>query len=266
MWAKWTNFYNRAKSANADLSLFERVGRLCAYIFGSAVLAWASRTWDWYWNTFSWAGVAFAFLVSWIGIALAIFLGGLGMYLWRNKKLNARTDGNTQEALACHPPTLCDAIVVAGAPSGKAPEFRARFARNGHDASFWIEYSMCTPHGWTEIVKRHAYLKDRFVRKETVSFPLIEKITFGREELWRFKTSPAFSDDGMPIDMVGRERDYQGRVVTIIENTTEEFCYFIVSFPASADAPQVTGQHMFDHMFKWEGKSVPTGDASSLFK
>jgi hypothetical protein len=33
-----------------------------------------------------------------------------------------------------------------------------------------------------------------------------------------------------------------------------------------ADAPQVTGQHMFDHMFKWEGKSVPTGDASSLFE
>jgi hypothetical protein len=71
----------------------------------------------------------------------------------------------------------------------------------------------------------------------------------------------------MPIDMVGRERHYQGRVVTVIENTIEEFCYFIVSFHTSAcNAPQVIGQHMFDHMFKWEGKSVPTGDANSLFE
>jgi hypothetical protein len=96
MWAKWTNFYNRAKSANAALSLFERAWQLCAIIFGSAVLAWASRTWDWYWNTFSWAGVAFAFLVSWIGIALASFLGGLGMYLWRNNlrgALNSHAQG-----------------------------------------------------------------------------------------------------------------------------------------------------------------------------
>lgn len=86
MWAKWKRFYNRAKSANAALSLFERAWRLCAIVFGSAVLAWASRTWDWYWNTFSWAGVAFAFLVSCVGLALAFFLTGLGMYLWRGKQ------------------------------------------------------------------------------------------------------------------------------------------------------------------------------------
>jgi hypothetical protein len=94
MWAKWTSFYNRAKSANAALSLFERAWRLCAIMFGSAVLAWASRTWDWYWNTFSWAGVAFAFLVSWIGIALAVFLGGMGMYLWRNRALDPNAQGH----------------------------------------------------------------------------------------------------------------------------------------------------------------------------
>jgi hypothetical protein len=94
MWAKWTSFYNRAKSANAALSLFERAWRLCAIVFGSAVLAWASRTWDWYWNTFSWAGVAFAFLVSWIGIALAVFLGGMGMYLWRNRALDPNAQGH----------------------------------------------------------------------------------------------------------------------------------------------------------------------------
>ena len=235
------------------------------------MLAWMSTTWRWYWATFSWAGVAIAFLISWIVLTAGFFFSGLAMRAWRNEKSRAPTGGNTREALACHPltvaPTLCDAIVAAGNPSGKAPEFRARFARNGHDASFWIEYSMCTPHGWTDMRKSRAYLQDRFVRNETVSFPLMEKITFRGEELWRFKTSPAFSDDEMPIDIVGRERHYQGRVVTVIENTTEEFCYFIVSFHTSADdAPQVIGQHMFDHMFKWEGKSVPTGDASSLFE
>jgi hypothetical protein len=50
---------------------------------GAVVIAALSTTWAWYWQTFSWAGVAFAFLVSWLVIAFGIFLIGTGVLRWR---------------------------------------------------------------------------------------------------------------------------------------------------------------------------------------
>jgi hypothetical protein len=109
MWAKWTVFYNRAKNANAALSLFDRAwqGVLFAIWCGAAVLAWASSTWNWFWATYSWAGVAFAFLVSWIGLALGVFLSGLGVRAWR-ERLNLRTTSSeVREALVDSPSRIC---------------------------------------------------------------------------------------------------------------------------------------------------------------
>ena len=83
MWAKLAAFYNRAKSANSAISLFERIWWLFATVFGSAVIAWASSTWNWYWVTYSWAGVAFAFVVSLGCLSFAFFLTGLGVHYWR---------------------------------------------------------------------------------------------------------------------------------------------------------------------------------------
>jgi hypothetical protein len=90
MWAKWTAFYNWAKSADAAFSLARWAywGILAIIGSGAAMIAWASTTWHWYWDTYSWAGVAFAFLVSWIGLALAFFLSGLGVRLWRGGPLD----------------------------------------------------------------------------------------------------------------------------------------------------------------------------------
>jgi hypothetical protein len=50
---------------------------------GAFVIAWLSTTWVWYWQTFNWAGVAFAFLVAWLVIALGVFLIGIGVARWR---------------------------------------------------------------------------------------------------------------------------------------------------------------------------------------
>jgi uncharacterized coiled-coil protein SlyX len=62
------------------------IAALCA-----AMLAWASSIWEWYWVTFSWAGIAFAFLVSWIGLGMGFFLSGLGVSLWRRGTLKLPT-------------------------------------------------------------------------------------------------------------------------------------------------------------------------------
>jgi hypothetical protein len=53
---------------------------------GAAVIAWLSTTWGWYWHSFSWAGVAFVFLVAWLVFALGIFLIGTGVARWRGGK------------------------------------------------------------------------------------------------------------------------------------------------------------------------------------
>jgi hypothetical protein len=45
----------------------------------AVVIAWLSTTWGWYWQTFSWAGVAFAFLAAWLIIAFGVFLIGIGV-------------------------------------------------------------------------------------------------------------------------------------------------------------------------------------------
>lgn len=92
MWAKWTAFYNRAKSADSALSLARWAWQaflLVTGFSGAAVLAWMSTTWHWYWNTLSWAGVAIAFLISWIALATGFFLSGLAVRAWRNEKSNA---------------------------------------------------------------------------------------------------------------------------------------------------------------------------------
>jgi hypothetical protein len=90
MWAKLAAIYNRAKSANAAVSLFERIWWLFATVFGSAVMAWASRTWDWYWNTLSWAGVAIAFLISYTVLTVGFFLSGLAVRAWRGRDTQRR--------------------------------------------------------------------------------------------------------------------------------------------------------------------------------
>src|ERR1700738_4703408 len=87
MLAKWVAFYNRAKSANAALSLFDRATQVFLFVTNAgaaALIALVSRTWHWYWDTFSWAGVAIAFLVSWILIPLGFLLLGVVVRYWRN--------------------------------------------------------------------------------------------------------------------------------------------------------------------------------------
>lgn len=94
--------YYRAKNVNAAWSLFDRAHQIinAAVVFGAVVIAGASTTWHSYWDTYSWAGVAFAFLVSWIGLTLGVFLSGLGIHLWRRGTLRLMTSSGAKRALA----------------------------------------------------------------------------------------------------------------------------------------------------------------------
>jgi hypothetical protein len=76
----WMAIYNRAKSLDATYSLVGWVWLLFLAITGlsgAAVMAWASSTWSWYWTTFSWAGVAFAFIIAWL-----VLTSGFALISW----------------------------------------------------------------------------------------------------------------------------------------------------------------------------------------
>lgn len=264
MWAKWASFYNRAKNANAALSLFERAWKLCAIVFGSAVLAWASRTWDWYWNAFSWAGVAFAFLVSWIGIALAVFLSGLGMYLWRNGRFrNLNAPRNT-----LGPNILKEKFVYGGsAPSvGRSlvlPSFKATFGLPSENVRIFVDEIYFLPLPGPPVhctTKNHLLLKEipRVSRDETISIWLLSQFDCDGQKLWRWGEGGAAEGQYLFLP----KSIYQGRV-RVVSAGQQACCYFIVMGMESDEGPpQVIGEHMFNFSAKWEAEDAKNAETS----
>ncbi len=67
----------------------------------ASVIAWATTTWEWYWQTFSWAGVAAAFLVAWLILSSGFALLARG-YLWlkgaENQPDNSETVNNATDS------------------------------------------------------------------------------------------------------------------------------------------------------------------------
>jgi hypothetical protein len=88
----WTAF-KELDSARSLLALI--VAALAATGGGAALIAWASTTWDWYWQTLSWAGVAIAFLVGFFVLSMSAFLASLACgRLSRSRTTGPRTAGS----------------------------------------------------------------------------------------------------------------------------------------------------------------------------
>ena len=56
----------------------------------AALIAWASTWWSWYWDTFSWAGPAIAFLVGYLTLAVGVVLFSLAAVLFTKKSLTPK--------------------------------------------------------------------------------------------------------------------------------------------------------------------------------
>jgi hypothetical protein len=90
MWSIARRLWSAWKNMDAGISLAGHIfAVLAATTFGAAIIAWLSTTWGWYWHTFSWAGVAIAFLVAWLVFALGVFLIGFGVARWRGDKTSS---------------------------------------------------------------------------------------------------------------------------------------------------------------------------------
>src|SRR4051794_28573017 len=97
----------------------------------AGVAAWAASTLDWYWAKFQWLGVALVFLTAWLVLSLGLFLIAHAVRVWKKAGSTIIQPGNR---------ILKDAAVVDGSEN-RPPEFRGRFAENGRNAAFYIEYS-----------------------------------------------------------------------------------------------------------------------------
>jgi len=104
-------------------------------------------------------------------------------------------------------PYLSDPIVVSG-EDGTVPSFRARFARNGRDAAFYIEYSVFFRQ-WTIPITVLIQTVGRFTQGETISIPLMRAVETREGPRWQFGEE---MKNGFPVHMIGGGYIYRGRV------------------------------------------------------
>jgi hypothetical protein len=270
MWAKWTSFYNRAKNANAAWSLFDRTRQIinAAIVFGAAMIAAVSPTWHWYWDTFSWAGVAIAFLVSWIGLAFGFFLSGLAVWLWRTGrfwKSNASTATGAQwrkilKEKSIYPGTSLGCFVP--------PSFRATFgADNENLRLFIVEMHYVPSMGpifWT--ARRSLLLREvqKVSRDETIFIPLLSQHERDGHKVWQW--GEGGPPEGGYLYVPGAT--YKGRITVTSASGQLEHCYFIITRRTEVhggnDMPLVIGEDMFNFPAKWEAEDAENVEATSL--
>ena len=211
-------------------------------------------------------GVATVILV---GIALACLLLlalGLSGIVWflifRRQSLGREPNEGKNKAANQY---LSDAIIASGR-GDTAPLFRARFARNGREGVFYIEYSVFFGGyggGWTSPITIPILSVARFTQGETISIPLVRSVDTQEGARWQFGEE---MKNGFPVHMVGGGHAYRGRVKFLSEDDVAQSCYFVAhSHEDMSKMPDVLGEHMFSHIWEWEGKAAPNGDAASLF-
>lgn len=89
--------YGRVLSAAGNAA--DWVWRALVLFFGltaAGVIAWSSTTWEWYWNTFQWAGVGIVFLTAYLLLATStLIFAAASSYLRRgaNPIESSRDDG-----------------------------------------------------------------------------------------------------------------------------------------------------------------------------
>jgi hypothetical protein len=192
--------YNRAKNVNAAWSLFDRAHQIinAVIVFGAAVIAWASTTWHSYWDTYSWAGVAFAFLVSCIGLSLAFFLVGLGVHLWRGVLSTS--------------PSIAKPLPEATVPPAPA-------AIPAFDAALYVGSVWNVSADFTKIKDELSFAITIHISNQTDKNIAIESIRGNLIfERW---TLPAVSPPGnMPVIAIAHQHD--GSAFTIRQGVTKE--------------------------------------------
>ena len=229
VWTRVKQLYDRAKSANAAYSLVDRVWTILTFLLGSvlsALLAWLTSWWNWYWTTFSWAGAAFAFLVAWIALSVGAYLFSLFSYYRRAPSF---LHSDKTEINLGTPQRLLKEAHIAPVRFGEAPEYRAIPNKKIKEATLWIEYSYYTTitHQWEK--RRRIFLSD--VRDvEVGEWSIIKRRLMSTykndagKTLWRWGDGTEQPTDNDYLYLI--DHHYRGRVVLKVNDGEEDACYF----------------------------------------
>ena len=129
---------------------------------------------------------------------------------------------------------------------------------------FAVEFSVHL-NGWMPLRKLNVHYLDRFTRGQAVKFSLVHPDMTDEGMRWFFGSTLDL-DERLPGQVVPASVHIRGRV-TLHVGDVEEHCYFIMNtIEGPHEMPEVTGEHMFEHMALWEGRDPPNGDATSLFR
>lgn len=156
-------------------------------------------------------------------------------------------------------PYLSDAIVVDGVRNNSL-EYRARFRRGGSDAIFFVEYGWQSSSG-PQRKKVKAFELKRFMPGDVVSFPKFTHSEIDKKILWRFGLQER---EDQTRNTLQQESRFPCRATLLTQDNILQHCYF--TYWMEDGRPRVLGEHMFSHMFEWEGKTPPNGNHRSLFK
>jgi hypothetical protein len=135
---------------------------------GAVLIAWASTTWDWYWSTLHWAGIAIAFLLALLVFALCAFLFRL-----------------TFPSKA--PMYLKEAFVYSGSSEHSLlPRYWAKLARGFDDASVYVDYQYFIGPAWTQPTRITLSKLGKMAREQTIDLVLMSSFEREGNKLWRW--------------------------------------------------------------------------------
>lgn len=133
------------------------------------------------------------------------------------------------------------------------PTLKVEFASNGRNMTFYLECSVFINavgfFGWGKAIKFELKKILNYSVGQDCLIPLIEEaLDETGSKYWRWCTS---EDRLIPINRSGTIR---GRVTALSDDFKENHVYFILLMKGPEFKPVAIGDHLFSHMFEWEGK------------
>jgi hypothetical protein len=206
---------------------------------------------------------------GWLNILLLI--GGMVLIWWdlvrRQRPSGApalatpvplATSEPTPSRIDTKPPTyIAEAYVYSGSLEQKLkPRYWMKLARNAKNVRVFIDHShwvggLMGFAGWSQRTRiLIAEIKD-LAREQVEQIDILTTYERDGQIVWRWGNERSEPTNNQYLFL---KTFYRGRVVFMVEDGTEEYCYFLVEECKEAAIPKVIGEHMWSFKQEWEAE------------
>jgi hypothetical protein len=258
---RWSNFDSATSLAGYILLGFTALTGLTV----AGMVAWATSTYDWYWSTFQWAGIAAAFLLAWLVLSVGFFLFAHAVRAWR-------CDSNRPSA-----PSALEREAASGGSESQSKRTCSlvsgiRLSRAEDVTSRWflsfqagrpigrltvgleLQFYTVRPRKWGGRTKHVVLSRDGVIEGQTFSLQVVDDrpcVGEGRAPHWNIGASPDGSDyvQGVPSHV-------RGQFEFIGDGSKQTFKF--IGFPRNMDeAIFLLGEDVFDPEGFWSKDEQP---------